>query len=290
MKKREISSMCASPLLPEPRVRFDCKRKALVFVREGVVARGLVPSLRSKFYPMYNKKVAKFGPPPDAKEKKAKKEGKGKGKAKSRGMAYGRLVDRQVGKGCIVIQKYALDIRMLLSADLSQLKTRADAKEAIKAVRAFRTSAEPSTKNIFHAMHTMHLHPIATQYGVGSYSLRVGTQVDVVCRSTEKGKEKEVVALEIKAGYMDGAKHSGHCLNTPFTKYSDCPFNQFHLQLAGTVALLNITLSDHVKAGLLNPVTRAYIYRANAGMVQVVPLEKTMAENQVAITRELMRY
>jgi hypothetical protein len=279
--------MCA---LPAPRVRYDVKRKAIVFVGENAVARGLVPSLKKQFYPMYDKKVAKFGPAPDAKEKKAKKEKKGKGKAKSRGMAYGRLVDKQVGKGCITMQRHALDIRMLMSAATSEFKGRPDAKQVIKDVRAFRTRAEPAVRNIFTTMQAMKLHPIATQYGVGSHALRVATFADVVCVPTVVGEEKERVVLEIKSGYTDGAKHTGHAMRAPFTQFNDCPFHQHHLQLAGTVALMNNTLADHIRAGVVNPVTRAYILRASAGMVHVTPLEKTMADNQDAIRMALMRY
>jgi hypothetical protein len=129
----------------------------------------------------------------------------------------------------------------------------------------------------------MHLHPIATQYGVGSHSYRVGTLVDVVCRSTIPGKEKEMIPIEVKTGSMCGAKHTGRSLSVPFTAFPDSLFNQFQLQLAGNVVLLNITLQDHINKGTIDPITTGYIMRANAGMVQVTSLDPRIIEQQNAI-------
>jgi hypothetical protein len=271
------------PLLPAPTVKYDTKRRAYIFVRESVVARGLLPVLKAEFYPTYEKKLAKHGPAIDAKEKKAKVKGGGRGKAKSRGKSYGRLIDQQVTRGCIVMQRHALDVRMLLSAELKEFKLVPNGAAIAKDIKGFRARAEPATTNLFSTMHSMHLHPIATQYGVGSHALRVATQVDVVCKSTQTG---ELVPIEVKTGFMDGAKHTGHSMRAPFTKHTNCPFNQFQLQLLGTTMLLNTTLAN---AGMVQSVKRAYIMRASAGMVKVIPLDKAITEHEYAIRNAFIK-
>jgi hypothetical protein len=277
------------PLLPPDRVRYVHKRRALVFTQNGLVARGILPLLRSSFYRHYEKKNAIQGPVPDAKETAAKKAKKGKGKAKSKGKAYGRLIDRQLIRGCKVINKYALDIVTLLAADSMTIRSLKNGKVIHRSVQAFRKSAEPATRNLLATMNKMHLHPIATQYGVASHSQRVGTLVDVVCRSTLPGQEREIVPIEIKTGCIDGAKHTGVTLATPFTGYSDSMFSQFHLQLAANVILLNTTLQDHITRGIVEPVTKGYVMRASAGMVKVMPLEQNIMRRSDAIRNAFSR-
>ena len=160
----------------------------------SVFMTGVNSALKTAFYPSYSFSKAKFGPSDTLKVPHEDDYS-----AKQRGKIHDKFVDKLIGNA-----KWNMPHTSML---MNQLVT-------------------------YLVEHR--LTPIASQYPVYDGETRMGTKVDLVCKTVD-GK---YVLFENKVGYESCLhRHTGKQMLAPFEHMNDSPMNQMHLYLAFSVYL-----------------------------------------------------
>jgi hypothetical protein len=235
-KSETVCRVCAVHETPfrGATVAFDAKAKTFVDCASGLRYRGVTKLLARAFYPNYTYgggggKSRRWRRKRDEKSKTQAARPKRRG-----GLSRGRSVDRQ-------IEKWVRDSMLCCSVCVpsSPARKRRDVPRACK---------DPLALAVCAKLAEMRLVPVAAQVVVADSRLCIATAVDVVCRNNMG----EYILIEIKAGFEQTLRTStGALLAAPFASLdqSDCPLNQFHLQLLLTSVLFRRTFPDCVNIG-----------------------------------------
>ncbi len=266
--------MATLPVLPESPVVYSKEHKTFVFQPSGHKASGLHRFLKDRFYPNYDPKRAIRGhaDPDAAKTPRPVKRKKGAKKPpKTTGKRHGVKVDNDIRRGCELINKHKIDIRMLIHAPKAEV-VRVHGERLSKTLVKFRQSCKDHSLSAFGTLSGMKLTPVASQYGVGSIVAQRATAVDILCRDSTGS----LVAVEVKTGYPDYYRHTGNKLPTPWDAYYDCPYAQHQLQLLGTIALFNSTFPGTPTLKVVD----GYIIRMHGNKVSVIHLNKDFSSRE----------
>jgi hypothetical protein len=141
---------------------------------------------------------------------------------------------------------------------------------------------------------TNRLTPIASQYPVYDQTCRIGTKVDLICKS-DTGK---YVLFENKAGYCGYInKNTGICMSSPFEHLEDSPINQFQLYLAFAVSMYKAQNPTHVVDDAQCAILRAsptrldvFVMRQDLDVVRGFEKLQTMKHMNRQDRRRMIRY
>lgn len=195
------------------------------FKLDNLSVRGVVPTISSLFYPEYKYADATQG---QLKAKPTSVHPVGNG---TTGQERGRRVDEEITFLVNALAKFDLKPDLLASlprdadAFIKSLPTRATKFKS--KFRSLMENMHPFTRNFFKLMHSKGWAAVAAQVNVASGTARVGTAIDVVVADAS-GKH---ILLEIKCGYYTYLKRYSANMHKPYQKLTNCPLNQFMLQL-----------------------------------------------------------
>lgn len=267
----------------EPTVVYDEKGGALVDVKDNTRRfRGILPLLKSTFYPKYD-----YTPPPPRQCSGAKKTPlipmvsrpqpliPGQQQQQRRinqvvktykaivGAELGKLIDDQITTAVNQMQATKTSIRQYLSMAYRLPKDK---------------KIHTRTRKLLKAVDKAGWIPIASQLGVSCDGSRTGTTIDFVCFDPRKGL---FVLIQNKNGFKGYYDHgSGSRMASVFSKQHDSPRNQHQLQVLAERILFSRTFRINIDSviGVVMRVTDSDVYTypqkdwANAGTAAVSSL------------------
>jgi len=239
-------------------------RKFKAFSVDGCLRRGVHPTIRRLFFPLYSYDTAKSGPFTNARERGMKKETRLKS-----GLFAGLLVDTEMKRSVTLLTKYNLPTEAFVSHKNQMLyaekfKYQMEAKDC----KSLKKKLSVGVNRIFQSLLTVNLKPVSTQTIVGCSILKVATAVDLVC----KDLQGRVVIVEIKTGFMHYYRRFRGYMNVLTPSVTDCPYHQHQLQLLLTYQLYRSTFPSH-KMG------NAFVIRVDAIGVDILPLCDVVKNN-----------
>lgn len=249
------------------RIYFSRKFKA--FTVNGMARRGVHPTIRKLFFPLYSYERATLGPFTASREQGSVKETRCKP-----GVRAGLLVDTELKRTVNLFVKYKIPIQAF--SDHSKLVSYADKiKEqlTIKDHQLLKKKLSSAVSKIWQTCLKLNLSPEECQVGVGCASLKVATAVDLVCTDVHNRK----VIIEIKTGFMHYYhRHTSTHMNVLTPKTTDSPYHQHMLQLLLTYQLYRTTFPSSKMGG-------AYVMRVDAVGVDILPLCDAVKSNAAKI-------
>jgi hypothetical protein len=209
------------------------------FTVNGEKAKGVHRTISALFYPAYTYKAANKGP---------------RGKVAPTvdtsdnltGMGLGSAVDREA----VSIVNLLVSLGIPLNTFLSECRLRAPAhadQKSMDALVGWQVTMHDYTRRFLAHVNAQQWEPVGCQVPCGSVEAKVATAVDMVCSSKRDGGR--LVLIELKCGferYID--RYSGH-MCSPFQASTDCPRNQFQVQLMITRALFVSTYPNGKNVG-----------------------------------------
>jgi hypothetical protein len=202
-------------------------RKGQGFTLEGNYVRGVVPTNQRLFYHNYSYGAAVHGP------QRQTPEGATLDPNRAIGFERGRKVDDQISRAMDVMAACHLEPAWMVEPKKYTRQWRKVNFTSVKDetwIKSLVNNMHPFTQTFFKLMVSRDWLPYSGQMLCASNMARLGTAIDavVVARSAPRTH----ILLELKSGYYKYLfRHCGR-MNAPFTHLTDCPLNQFYLQLA----------------------------------------------------------
>ena len=252
-----------TPFLASPRIAFNSDAKTFVDHESKIRYKGVTKLLAASFYPEYTYRDRKkprrvrWRGKPGVTDQRSGSRKRNSGK---KGLSRGRSVDRQLG---VWVQRSKICCSLCARLQPKNIRSTIPGSSGVLGVP--RPCKDPFALAVCAKLAEIRLVPVAAQVVVADRQRCIATAVDLVCRNADG----EYVLIEIKSGFERTLHAStGNLLHAPFASInkSDCPLNQFHLQLLVTSVLFRLTFPDCTNVGW------PQIMITNAAGCTVVPL------------------
>ena len=235
--------------------RFGKGKGDLAIVDEhGRVLKGLLPTLKSNFFPQYEFTSATLGP--RTKLTKGVKKLKG-------GTKTGKDFDKHIGQSICLMRKYQIPMESFwehktYSAAMKRVKVKD--KLTLKAIYSSNRH-KPYVRWFWTKLQDLKMQPVSTQIPVRHNTLRLGTFLDLVCRDLQG----QYHVVELKTGYDSYYnKHTPFRMKAPFQDLDDSPRHQHQLQLTASHLMYKQTFPS-------KPVGDPVLLRFHSDGIQVLP-------------------
>lgn len=224
--------------------------------------RGLLPTLKQRYYNRYKYELAKL------RDRNAKEGVQGKKKKQYRilynSKEHGILFDEQIRRTVNVYLKYEVSFDFFTDS-----KIRISTKNVPTYAKSQCAGLMPYVIKFWQLLFQLDLVPVAAQVPVGYIPARVGTACDVVC----KNKQGQIVVVETKCGFENYYWNCTEYLMTkPLNNFTDCPANQHLLQVHYTNLMYQNTFPNI-------PVASPMVFRFHPSGVDVRFVDPAIIEH-----------
>lgn len=219
------------------------ERQGRGFTLQGKYVRGVRDTNQRLFYPEYTYEKARNGA---LRPRPASSAANGATRTKRTGISRGKTVDHQLSKAVDLMHKYGVEPLHLLDLKQHQAEWRRAAAPMHVNERGWLTrfarEMHPFARQFLELMVQQDWLPHAGQRLCASSMARLGTAVDVVV--VHRSRPRQHILVEIKAGYYSYLNRYYKKMKHPYGNLTDCPLNQFYLQLAVTRMLYERTYAN----------------------------------------------